>query len=117
MRTTFRTRTGALMAACATLVVAVAVGPGSASATHYPADRDHFIATWEQVGLRLQVCADSLTVRSSPGGSVIGSLSYPQTFTVENFGGSPVGSWVYGLAWGNINKRGWVLNGWFCNPY
>lgn len=52
-------------------------------------------------GVRMTVCADSLYVRTDPGGAWMGTLSYPQTFDVKNVSGD----WVYGFAYGN---------GWFC---
>ncbi|WP_267007771.1 hypothetical protein [Streptomyces sp. NBC_00154] len=61
-------------------------------------------------GVRMTVCADSLYVRTDPGGAWMGTLSYPQTFDVK----SVSGDWVYGFAYGNVNRNGWVQNGWFC---
>lgn len=63
-----------------------------------------------RVGVRETVCADSLAVRTQPLGAWMGVLHYPQTFLVERV----EGSWVYGFAYGDINRRGWVQNGWFC---
>jgi hypothetical protein len=40
----------------------------------------------------------------------MGTLYRGQTFLVEQAGGD----WVYGFAYGDINRRGWVQNGWFC---
>lgn len=63
------------------------------------------------VGQRETVCADSLFVRvTAPHGAWMGTLYKPQTFLVEEVHGD----WVYGFAYGNINRRGWVQNGWFC---
>jgi hypothetical protein len=62
------------------------------------------------VGVRETVCADSLYVRTQPLGAWMGTLYHGQTFLVEQLDGS----WVYGFAYGNINRHGWVQNGWFC---
>lgn len=62
------------------------------------------------VGVRETVCADSLYVRTEPLGAWMGTLYRGQTFLVEQLDGS----WVYGFAYGNINRHGWVQNGWFC---
>jgi len=62
------------------------------------------------VGVRETVCADTLDVRTQPLGAWMGTLYHGQTFLVEQLDGS----WVYGFAYGNINRHGWVQNGWFC---
>ncbi|MBY8882982.1 hypothetical protein [Actinacidiphila acidipaludis] len=62
------------------------------------------------VGVRETVCADSLYVRTEPLGAWTGTLYRGQTFLVEQLDGS----WVYGFAYGDINRHGWVQNGWFC---
>ncbi|CAM3103839.1 hypothetical protein [Stackebrandtia soli] len=63
------------------------------------------------VGVRETVCAESLFVRvTAPHGAWMGTLYKGQTFLVEEAGGN----WVYGFAYGHINRRGWVQNGWFC---
>ncbi|MFC8230323.1 hypothetical protein [Streptomyces sp. NPDC057287] len=63
------------------------------------------------VGKRETVCAQDLFVRvTAPHGAWMGTLSRGQTFLVEEGGGD----WVYGFAYGDINRRGWVQNGWFC---
>ena len=63
------------------------------------------------VGERETVCADSLFVRvTAPHGAWMGTLVKGQTFLVEQVNGD----WVYGFAYGDINRRGWVQNGWFC---
>lgn len=62
------------------------------------------------VGVRETVCADSLYVRTEPVGAWMGTLFHGQTFLVEQLDGS----WVYGFAYGDINRHGWVQNGWFC---
>lgn len=63
------------------------------------------------VGQRETVCAQDLFVRvTAPNGAWMGTLYRGQTFLVEQGGGD----WVYGFAYGDINRRGWVQNGWFC---
>ncbi|MFD3920513.1 hypothetical protein [Streptomyces sp. NPDC058595] len=62
-------------------------------------------------GQRETVCAQDLAVRvTAPHGAWMGTLYRGQTFLVEEAGGE----WVYGFAYGDINRRGWVQNGWFC---
>lgn len=61
---------------------------------------------------RLTVCAQDLYVRDAPQGVFIGTLFYGQTMEVTKY--SPSGEWAYGFAYGNVNKWGWVQNGWFC---
>lgn len=63
-----------------------------------------------QVGVRETVCAQTLDVRTQPLGAWMGTLYRGQTFLVEQLDGS----WVYGFAYGDINRHGWVQNGWFC---
>jgi hypothetical protein len=62
------------------------------------------------VGVRETVCAQDLYVRTAPLGAWTGTLYQGQTFLVEQVDGA----WVYGFAYGNINRHGWVQNGWFC---
>ncbi|MET9477490.1 hypothetical protein ACFYWN_40705 [Streptomyces sp. NPDC002917] len=92
-----RARSGALALACLTTL-----GVGLTAAPAQAADGIP--------GVRMTVCADSLYVRTDPGGAWMGTLSYPQTFDVKNVSGD----WVYGFAYGNVNRNGWVQNGWFC---
>ncbi|GHJ40144.1 hypothetical protein [Streptomyces sp. TS71-3] len=61
-------------------------------------------------GVRETVCADSLSVRTAPGGAWMGELRKPQTFDVEKV----QSGWAYGFAYGDINRKGWVQDGWFC---
>lgn len=61
-------------------------------------------------GQRETVCAQSLAVRTQPLGAWMGTLSHPQTFKVERVSGD----WAYGFAYGHVNRRGWVQDGWFC---
>lgn len=62
------------------------------------------------VGVRETVCAQDLYVRTAPLGAWMGTLYQGQTFLVEEVDGS----WVYGFAYGYVNRNGWVQNGWFC---
>ncbi len=62
------------------------------------------------VGVRETVCAQDLYVRTEPVGAWMGTLYQGETFLVEQVDGS----WVYGFAYGQINRHGWVQNGWFC---
>lgn len=59
---------------------------------------------------RYYVCAQSLTVRSTPGGSIIGTLYYGNTF--DEYGRE--GAWSRGYAYGNVNKVGYVLTQYLC---
>jgi hypothetical protein len=63
------------------------------------------------IGVRETVCADSLFVRTTPNGAWMGTLYRGQTFLVE---GPRSGGYIYGFAYGHINRRGWVQDGWFC---
>lgn len=62
------------------------------------------------VGVRETVCAQDLAVRTQPGGAWLGTLYRGQTFLVERISSG----WAYGFAYGHINHRGWVQDGWFC---
>lgn len=61
-------------------------------------------------GERETVCAQTLAVRTEPLGAWLGTLYQGQTFLVYRVSGQ----WVEGFAYGHINHRGWVQNGWFC---
>lgn len=58
------------------------------------------------------VCAQDLYVRATAGGVMIGTLYHGDHFAVYRY--SPSRQWVYGHAYGNVHKDGWVQNGWFC---
>ncbi|WP_329171490.1 hypothetical protein [Streptomyces sp. NBC_01477] len=98
MPRTFPARTLAVAAATALAASALAATAAPAQAAN------------GTVGVRETVCADSLYVRTQPLGAWTGTLFQGQTFLVEQLDGS----WVYGFAYGDINRRGWVQNGWFC---
>ncbi|MGC4806992.1 hypothetical protein [Micromonospora sp. DT233] len=83
-------------------VVAVAVAVGA------PAPAQAANGT---IGQRETVCASDLFVRTTPNGAWMGTLEQGQTFLVE---GPRSGGYVYGFAYGHINRRGWVQDGWFC---
>ncbi|MBO4209295.1 hypothetical protein [Micromonospora echinofusca] len=90
-------RRAALVAATvATALLATPVAAGAADGT---------------IGVRETVCAESLFVRTQPNGAWMGTLYRGQTFLVE---GPRSGGYVYGFAYGYINRRGWVQDGWFC---
>ncbi len=63
------------------------------------------------VGVRETVCADTLYVRKKPGGAYDGTLHKGQTFLVK---GPKSSGYIYGFAYGQINRNGWVQDGWFC---
>jgi uncharacterized membrane protein len=63
------------------------------------------------IGVRETVCADSLFVRTDPGGAWMGTLYKGQTFLVK---GPRSSGYIYGFAYGYINRNGWVQDGWFC---
>lgn len=89
-----------LRAAAAVSVLAAAV----------PATGGTALAAGGTVGQRETVCAQDLYVRTAPGGAWTGTLYTGQTFTVERV----QGGWAYGFAYGDINRHGWVQDGWFC---
>ncbi len=92
-----RTSRLATLALAAAATIAVATSPATAANG--------------TVGERETVCANDLFVRvTAPHGAWLGTLTRGQTFLVEQAGGD----WVYGFAYGDINRRGWVQNGWFC---
>lgn len=58
-------------------------------------------------GDRRDVCARDLSVRKSPDGEAIGTLYQGETFSVDRY--SDTRKWAYGFAYGQVNKKGWVL--------
>ncbi|WP_330456071.1 hypothetical protein OIB37_03835 [Streptomyces sp. NBC_00820] len=103
-RSTRTTRTArstrAIRAAALTAALGTALLLGSAPAQ----------AANGTVGQRETVCAQDLFVRTDPGGAWMGTLYQGQTFLVE----SKQSGWAYGFAYGDINRHGWVQDGWFC---
>ena len=93
-------RTHAVRTAVGAGLIGVALFAGAASAQ----------AADGTPGERETVCADSLYVRTEPGGAFLGTLYRPQTFYVERVSGD----WAYGFAYGDVNRHGWVQDGWFC---
>jgi hypothetical protein len=93
------------LSARALTVAATGLAASALIATAVPAQ-----AANGTVGVRETVCADTLYVRTQPLGAWTGTLYRNQTFLVEQLDGS----WVYGFAYGDINRHGWVQNGWFC---
>lgn len=87
---------------------AVAAGLAAAALLTTPSAAQ---AAYGTIGERETVCAQSLYVRTSPGGAWMGTLYYGQTFLVE---GPRSSGYIYGFAYGHINRRGWVQDGWFC---
>ena len=86
--------------AAATLVAAGAIATGVAVAPAASASTTHV------------VCAQDLYVRDTAAGVVIGTLYYGERIRVDRY--SPSRQWAYGFAYGNVDKHGWVQNGWFC---
>jgi hypothetical protein len=64
-----------------------------------------------RIGVRETVCAQSLFVRTEPLGAWMGTLYQGQTFLVK---GPRSGGYIYGFAYGHVNRNGWVQDGWFC---
>lgn len=96
VRHTLTRRLGALGAA---VVATLALTPADASAAN------------GTIGERETVCANDLFVRTDPNGAWMGTLYRGQTFLVE---GPRSGGYIYGFAYGHVNRRGWVQDGWFC---
>ncbi|MGR6319507.1 hypothetical protein Q2K19_28370 [Micromonospora soli] len=88
-----------LAAATVAAALAVTALPGAAQ------------AATGTIGERETVCAEDLFVRTDPNGAWMGTLYRGQTFLVE---GPRSGGYVYGFAYGHINRHGWVQDGWFC---
>ncbi|MFG1955244.1 hypothetical protein [Micromonospora sp. NPDC048830] len=89
-------------------VVAALAAASAAGALALPAQAQ---AAYGAIGERETVCAETLYVRTDPNGAWLGTLYRGQTFLVE---GPRSGGYVYGFAYGYINRRGWVQDGWFC---
>lgn len=62
--------------------------------------------------IRRHVCAQDVYLRATPAGVTIGLLNYGDTFDQEKL--SPSGAWAYGMAYGNANKHGWVMESALC---
>lgn len=94
-------RTIALLAAAVSVSLAatLAATPGAAHAAN------------GTIGVRETVCANDLYVRTEPNGAWMGTLYRGQTFLVK---GPRSGGYIYGFAYGHINRHGWVQDGWFC---
>lgn len=93
------TRTRRLAVAALAAALAVALTPAAAFAAN------------GTIGVREAVCADSLFVRTEPLGAWTGTLYRGETFLVK---GPRSGGYIYGFAYGHINRNGWVQDGWFC---
>ncbi|MEU5691772.1 hypothetical protein [Actinosynnema sp. NPDC020468] len=90
--------------ALALAVAATAVLAPTASAAT-PASDDVTASTLRTV------CADDLYVRDAPRGLMIGTLYRDEHIDVERYSD---GGWAYGMAYGGVNKRGWVDAQWLC---
>jgi hypothetical protein len=101
--------------ASASLALAGALAVGAAGAAY--AGGPLLWANWDDIGERWTVCARDLAVRTTPGGEPIGYLYGPnETFRIADPGRAEFGGeWVRGHAFGNVNKDGYVQNGWFCH--
>lgn len=85
------------------LLAAVIITAAAASPAAYAANGT--------IGERETVCANDLYVRTEPNGAWMGTLYRGQTFLVK---GPRSGGYLYGFAYGHINRNGWVQDGWFC---
>ncbi len=91
----------------ATLAVTTALAGGAVVAiTAAPAEAKN-----GTIGVRETVCAQDLYFRKTPNGAFDGYLYNGETFLVE---GPRSGGYIYGFAYGHINRHGWVQDGWFC---
>lgn len=88
------------------LITAAVAATATLAVTAAPARADN-----GTIGVRETVCAQDLFVRTTPNGAWMGTLYQGQTFLVE---GPRSGGYLYGFAYGHINRRGWVQDGWFC---
>ncbi|MDI5964520.1 hypothetical protein POF50_029605 [Streptomyces sp. SL13] len=61
---------------------------------------------------RRSVCAQDVYLRETPEGVSIGLLDQGDTFDQERL--SPSGEWAYGMAYGNADKHGWVMESALC---
>lgn len=68
-------------------------------------------AAYGRIGVRETVCAQDLYVRTEPNGAWMGTLYKGQTFLVK---GPRSGGYIFGFAYGYVNRDGWVQDGWFC---
>ncbi len=90
----------------ASLGVAAAIVGAGLVATSAPAE-----AKWGSIGVRETVCAQDLYFRAKPNGAYDGTLVHGETFLVQ---GPRQSGYIYGFAYGHINRHGWVQDGWFC---
>lgn len=62
---------------------------------------------------RYYVCAQTLSVRNEPGGTIIyGQLNMWNSFDL--YGTNETGIWAYGFAYGSVNRTGWVMKQYLC---
>ena len=78
------------------------------------------LATSEQevtVGVVNAACADSLTLRSSPGGTVIGTMYTGNYSGISKFYVQSLsGSWAYGYSY-SLGRWGYAMNYYLTNKY
>ena len=65
-------------------------------------------------GMRASVCAQQLELNKTPNQGRDGVLAKGESFRVRKLNRS--GKYAYGLAYGNINRLGWVSAAGLCNP-
>ena len=92
---------GALAAGLFSAVVPMTAAQAATTSTVRPADT-----------IRRHVCAVDVYLRATAGGVAIGLLNQGDTFDQERL--SPSGEWAYGMAYGNANQHGWVLESALC---
>jgi len=71
-------------------------------------------ATASADGLRVRVCADELVSNTSPNQGRDGVLAKGQSFRARKV--TRNAKYAYGLAYGHINRLGWVRVDGLCNP-
>lgn len=85
---------------------ALAVIPAS------PAAAACYRATLVNAPVTLTVCAQDLYVRTQPGGAFNGTLYHGQRFRAHD----RRDGYIYGYAYGDVQRWGWVIDGWFYRP-
>ncbi len=94
------------LAVSATLVAGALSTAPAMAATHAPSDMHPNLG-------RYMVCADTLSVWHSPGGTTFDTpLRFGETFDMESKDSS--GNWAYGAAYGHVNAHGWVIAAYLC---
>jgi hypothetical protein len=93
-------------------VAAGALAAGLFSAFVAPAAHASTHVMSPNTTVRRHVCAQDVYLRDQPAGVSIGLLNQGDTFDQEDL--SPSGEWAYGMAYGNANKHGWVMESALC---